>query len=517
MKLSQLFVNSKVIDDREVKAITFDSRNVDEFTVFVAIRGSKVDGHTFIPEVLKKNPAAIVVESGYVEKEAQKFSKIEVAHTSTHFEKVPDTRVELERLARFFYGDPAEKLYSVAVTGTNGKTSITYMVEAVLNHLGQPTGVIGTVNHHLGTQNVWNTELTTPDALTLQKRLADFVSLGAKAVAFEASSHALSQNRVGSIAFDAMIFTNLTRDHLDYHKTMEEYFLAKEKLFRELPAQIKTQKQNQPVAIINYSDAYGPKIRVAPNVKLWSYGEAKSGAGDQPSAKSKVDFEFEILKSDFAGTSFKLTALGEAKILHIPLVGKHNVYNAVAALAVGMATGATLEAAHAGLKNFTGVPGRLQRVQHSQDLNVFVDYAHTDDALKTVLSALQDIRKSANLKNKIITVFGCGGDRDKGKRPLMLKAAMAGSDKVVITSDNPRTESPASIIDDILTGVMHTKSEQIVVEVDRKQAINKAIEMARPGDVVLIAGKGHEDYQIIGTQKLPFSDFAVAEGILNGL
>jgi UDP-N-acetylmuramoyl-L-alanyl-D-glutamate--2,6-diaminopimelate ligase len=509
MKLSQLFTNSSVKVDREVKSITFDSRQVDEFTVFVAIHGSKVDGHTFIPEVLKKNPAAIVVD----EKVRGSFSALGSAEKEPRTFYVSDTRVELERLARVFYGDPAENLYAVAVTGTNGKTSITYMVEAVLNHLGQPTGVIGTVNHHLGAQNVWSTELTTPDALTLQKRLADFVKLGAKAVAFEASSHALSQNRVGSIAFDAMVFSNLTRDHLDYHKTMDEYFHAKEKLFRELPTQIKTQKRNQPVAIINYSDTYGPKIRVAPNVKLWSYGEAKIHAG----ANSKIDFEFEILKSDFAGTSFKLTALGETQILHIPLVGKHNVYNAVAAIAVGMATGATLEAAHAGLKNFTGVPGRLQRVQHSQDLNVFVDYAHTDDALKTVLSALQDIRKSANLKNKIITVFGCGGDRDKGKRPLMLKAAMAGSDKVVITSDNPRTESPASIIDDILTGVMHTKSEQIIVEVDRKQAIKKAIEMARTGDVVLIAGKGHEDYQIIGTQKLPFSDFAVAEGILNGL
>ena len=498
----------KISPDREVTAITFDSRQVNDSTVFVAIRGAKADGHSFLAEVLKKNPAAVVIEISEGPQDSVSTQTLTHALASVPSAvtvvKVPDTRVELERLARVFYGDPAEKLFSVVVTGTNGKTSTTYMVEAVLNHLKKPTGVIGTVNHHLG-DHVWQTELTTPDALTLQRRLADFVELGAKAVAFEASSHALSQNRVGSIAFDAMIFNNLTRDHLDYHKTMEEYLLAKEKLFLELPAKIKTQKKNQPVAIINYSDEYGPRIRVAENVKLLSYGEVQS------------DFQFKILKCDFAGTEFELKTEKETKKLHIPLVGKHNVYNAVAAIAVGVSMGATLEVSHAGLNKFTGVPGRLQRVPHSKGLNVFVDYAHTDDALKTVLSALHEVRKTAGLTSKIIAVFGCGGDRDKGKRPLMAKAAIAGADQVVITSDNPRTESPGSIIDDILSGVMQTEMSHIVVEIDRKIAIRKAIEMAQPGDVVLIAGKGHEDYQIIGAQKFPFSDFAVAEEVLNGL
>lgn len=493
MQLKQLI--PVISFDVAVEKITFDSRQVDSGAIFVAIKGASVDGHSFIDEVLRKNPALVVVDREWLKNSAIQSSKLY---------PVENTRRELERLACAFYGYPAEKLFAVGVTGTNGKTSITYMVEAVLNELEAPTGVIGTVNHHLGS-TVWPSELTTPDALTLQKRLSEFIGLGAKAVAFEVSSHALSQNRVGSVAFDALIFTNLTRDHLDYHKTMDDYFLAKEKLFFELPQKVKTTKVKPPVAIINFSDSYGPKIRLAPGVKRISYGEVPS------------DFQFKILKSNFSGIVYELRAFNKNYELESPLVGRHNIYNSVAALAAGVVYGGTIDRCHAGLKDFLGVPGRLQKVKHSHKFHVFIDYAHTDDALVSVLAALGDVRLSQNLKNKIIVVFGCGGDRDKGKRPLMLKAALEGADHIVVTSDNPRTEDPEAIIGDILAGVGQTEKSRISVEVDRRKAIEKAISMAKNDDVVLIAGKGHEDYQIIGTQKLPFSDYAVAETILNGL
>jgi UDP-N-acetylmuramoyl-L-alanyl-D-glutamate--2,6-diaminopimelate ligase len=405
-------------------------------------------------------------------------------------------------LASRFYGDPAKSLFMVGVTGTNGKTSTTYMVECILNHFGMKTGVMGTINHHIG-DTVWESELTTPDPITLQRRLREFRALNAKAVAFEVSSHAIDQGRTAGLPFNCLIFTNLTRDHLDYHHTMENYFATKERLFREVPLSI---IDRQVHAMINVNDEWGQKIQASPNVLVWTFGESQS------------DFQFQILETQYAGTRFRLnTPRGQAEFF-LPVPGRHNVYNAVGAIGAALAAGASLEICVEALRTFSGVPGRLERVKSKKEFHVFIDYAHTDDALRTVLAILKQIREQSHQKNKIITVFGCGGDRDKGKRPLMARAAVEGSDIVIVTSDNPRTEEPMLIIQDILAGVpKELLNSKVFVEVDRREAIRKALELASPKDVVLVAGKGHEPYQIIGNRKYDFHDAAVAGEFLNGV
>lgn len=490
MKLVQLFSlyhDFKMGEDPfvEVKNLVLDSRQVQAGDIFFAVRGSTKDSHDFLPQVCRQGAVGVVVENGEMIPADYKGGVL----------VVKNTRDAVMKLASRFYGEPTKDLYCVGVTGTNGKTSITYMVEAVLNHFGMKTGVLGTINHHCG-DKVWESELTTPDAITLQKRMRDFVALGAKAAAFEVSSHAIDQARVVGVPFSCAVFTNLTRDHLDYHQTMQNYFEAKEKLFLQL-----TQHKNgEPVyAIINNNDEWGQKINVNPQAHMWTYGEVQS------------DFHFQILQSSYAGSRFKLkTPRGDAEI-KIKLPGRHNVYNSVAAVAVGLAAGASLQSAVEAIEQFRGVPGRLERVATEKDLNVFVDYAHTDDALRTVLTSLNLIRKQAGMGGQIITVFGCGGDRDKGKRPLMAQAALENSDIVYITSDNPRTEDPMVIIQDILTGVpKDLLKSKVFVEVERREAIRKAISRANSRDVVLIAGKGHEKYQIIGQTRHEFNDVQVA-------
>jgi UDP-N-acetylmuramoyl-L-alanyl-D-glutamate--2,6-diaminopimelate ligase len=497
MKLAQLFSvykQFKMGDEpmREVTGLSIDSRQIQSGQVFVAIRGQSRDSHDYIKEVCAQAIAGVVVEdASNIPKDFRGGVLV-----------VPNSREALVKLAGRFFGNPADHLFCVGVTGTNGKTSTTYMVESILNHFGMKTGVLGTINHHIG-DKIWESELTTPDAITLQKRLREFVALGAKAAAFEISSHAIDQGRAAGLPLSCMVFTNLTRDHLDYHKTMENYFATKEKLFREV---IATESNPHIFAIINNNDEWGRKIEVASHVRKVTYGESQS------------DFQFQILETKYSGTRFHLKcSRGEVEV-KLQLPGRHNVYNAVAAIAVGIAAGASLENCIEGIQKFKGVPGRLEKVPSANDKHVFVDYAHTDDALKTVLTILREIRTQAHSKNKIITVFGCGGDRDKGKRPLMAKAAVEGSDTVFVTSDNPRTEEPMTIIQEILSSVSNSlMGSKVFVEVDRREAIRQAIEMARPNDVVLIAGKGHETYQIIGEKKYDFSDFKVAGEILNVL
>lgn len=497
MKLAQLlspFQNFKMGEDplREVTGLCIDSRRIEPGQVFIAIRGHVHDSHLNLPDVCSRGAIGVVVE--------------DTSRIPTDFKgailKTQDTKSALVKLASTYFGHPAEKLFCVGVTGTNGKTSTTYLIETLFNEFGLKTGVIGTINHHLG-EKIWPSELTTPDAITLQRRMRDFVALEAKAVAFEVSSHAIDQGRAEGISFSCVIFTNLTRDHLDYHKNMDDYFAAKEKLFSELIAH---PSEKSVVAIINADDEWGKKIRVASRAQHWTYGESQS------------DFQFQILESSFSGTRFRLNCPRGVIEMRSPLIGRHNVYNAVAAIAATVAAGASLEVCVQGLKNFKGVPGRLQRVESPSQVHVFVDYAHTDDALKTVLSLLNDIGHKHKNKSRIITVFGCGGDRDKGKRPLMAKAAIEGSDYVFVTSDNPRTEDPMRIVQDILTGVpKELLNSKVFVEIDRREAIRRAIEYAHPHDVVLIAGKGHENYQIIGDKKNDFSDVQVAGEILSGL
>lgn len=472
--------------EAEITAISCDSKTARLTDIFVAIRGHSQDGHRFLTEVCTRGVAAVVVEDESLI--PQSFSGGVL--------KVPSTRLAVGELAARFYGDPARSLFCVGVTGTNGKTSTTYLIESILNELGLPTGVIGTVDHHLNGRH-WPTSLTSPDPVTLQERLSEFCALGAKALAMEVSSQALDQDRTSSVPFDAAIFTNLTRDHLDYHKTMEDYFRAKEKLFRP-------RNRVKPLtAILNIDDEWTKKLELSQGVRRWTFGQTAS------------DFQFEILNMSFSGTRFRLkTRQGGLEVMS-PLLGLHNVYNAVAAIAAGIAAGASIETCVHAIERFTGVPGRMQAVPNKMGIHVLVDYAHTDDALSTALNALRSIRELSQSNSRILTVFGCGGDRDKGKRPLMGQAAVKGSDVVFVTADNPRSENPMTIISEILKGIPdHKMNTSVVVEVDRRECIAKAIREAKTGDVVLIAGKGHEKYQIIGQRKYDMDDFEIAKSSL---
>lgn len=472
--------------DKTVAEITQDSRQVKPGTVFVAIRGTTGDGHQFLQKACDQGAIALVVEDD---------KNIPPAYTGAVV-KVHSTRRALDQLAMRFYGNPAAQLFCVGVTGTNGKTTITYMVEKILNHYGWPTGVIGTIDHHIQ-EHKWSSQLTTPDPLTLHRRLKEFVALGARAAAFEVSSHALDQARAESLPFAVGVFTNLTRDHLDYHQTMENYFAAKERLFTELLGKAPTA-----VAVLNGDDAWIRKVRVKEGVTTWWYGQRDA------------DFTFRILKRDLNGSLFHLSTPRGTTEVHLPCPGEHNIYNATAAIAAGLAAGCSLETAAEALSTFYGAPGRLQKVANDRGLHIFVDYAHTDDAVRTVLRALHQLRAEMQSKARIITVFGCGGDRDTGKRPLMAQAAAEFSDILMITSDNPRTEDPLKIIAAIEEGVPKNWKGEVRVEPDRKKALALALQSARDGDVILVAGKGHEDYQIIGTQKYPFSDVEVVTELL---
>ncbi len=475
----------------DIYSICDDSRDVQKGSVFVAISGSQIDGHKYIASAIEKGAIAIVIEKKVEVPESYKGAVV----------LVENTRVALNELASRYYNEPFRDLFCIGVTGTNGKTSTTYMLESILTEFGWLSGVMGTIDHHVGEKS-WKSNLTTPGSLLLHRRMREFVSMGARASIFEVSSHALSQKRVDAIPFNVAIFTNLTRDHLDYHNSMDEYFKAKQYLFKELPLLQANQKL---VAIINRDDDYGQKMEFADSVKVFSYG------------KCNCDFSFSISESAFSGTRFLLNSPRGRAEGFIPLPGEHNVYNAVAAVAGSMVAGVSLETALSALKKFKGVPGRLQRVENNKGLHVFIDYAHTDQALETVLRGLRLVGERQGGDYKIITVFGCGGDRDHGKRPLMMAAAKKHSDLVFLTSDNPRTEDPLKIIEEALTVVSEQELDHtIFVEPDRKLAITRAISMAKEGDVILVAGKGHENYQIIGKEIIPFSDADVIKDYFKG-
>ncbi len=467
----------------EVSLLCFDARLAVPQSVFVAVRGTQSDGHQYISQAIANGAIALVIE------DASKVPSDYKGFVLT----VPDSRQMLDLLAARFYDYPSQKLFCFGVTGTNGKTSITYLLEHILNDHQKMTGVMGTVNHRVGNK-IWDSEMTTPDPVTLQKRLNEFIQHGAGYCAMEISSHALDQKRADSVHFNTTIFTNLTLDHLDYHKNMNDYFAAKQRLFSDL---MWNSLKKPLFAVINTDDAYGRKIKLPEHVVGWSYGQ------------NEADFQFKILKMNFSETEFELKTPLENVNIKIPLTSTHNVYNVVASMAAALSAGVSIEQSTKSLQNFQGIPGRLQRVQTSSEKNVFVDYAHTPDALENTLKSLLKIKKETASNNKIITVFGCGGDRDKSKRPLMAAIAAAQSDFVFITSDNPRTEDPQIIIQQIQAGIP-ANYKDFDVDSDRERAIQKAINMAALGDVILIAGKGHEDYQIVGTTKHHFSDLEIA-------
>lgn len=461
-----------------VDSIEFDSRKISKNSIFVAVKGLHSDGHDHLASALQKGAIAIVVENR--ERVPSTYQGAVLV--------VLDSRWALQELLRIFYDRPEDKLIAIGITGTNGKTSSTYLIESILNEAELPCGVMGTIDHHFKNQK-WTSELTTPDTVTFYQRLNDFCRLGAKAFVMEVSSHSLKQKRV-PIQFDIAVFTNFTRDHLDYHQTMEDYFECKQKLFTE-----HLKKQGDVFAVLNSDDPMVSQVQIHPSAVSIKFGQ---GA---------VDFKFAVESTTLQGTQLVLTEKNQTWKYQIPLVGLHNVYNAIGAIVVARCLGVPHQLCQQALKKFRGIPGRLQKV--SPQKNIFVDYAHTPDALEKVLQTLRPLVSHG----KLICVFGCGGDRDRGKRPEMADAALRGADVTIVTSDNPRSEDPQKIIDEIIGD----KKNSFISYVDRRQALQKACELCGNNDAVLVAGKGHEDYQIIGTEKRHFSDVEEIEKILNTL
>jgi len=476
--------------DLQVTAISDQSTHVQPGSVFFAYRGQTSDGHKYIESAIQNGAVALVVEN----LQSVPDSFLGPVYQVKHGKK------SLSLAAAMFYGRPSAKLFCVGVTGTNGKTTVTHMVEHILNHRGSLTGVMGTIDHHVGSHR-WSAQLTTPGPVELYQRLKDFVSLGAKAVSMEISSHALIQGRVEGLQLDVAVMTNLTRDHLDFHNSMEDYFEAKKILFAHV---LKSSSKRRKSAILNIDNVWCQKLRsTLENVDVWTYG------------KDSDDIKYKIVEQTFEGSRVALSGKMGTHELQLSLPCEHNVQNALAAFAVGLSAGYPAPTLLEDLITYPGVKGRLEPIQNHRNLHVFVDYAHTDDALKSVLQSLVAIKEQFQPKPRIITVFGCGGDRDKGKRPLMAQAALAFSDLVVVTSDNPRTEDPEKIISDILSETSeHEKKTKVFVEVQRKEALKLAIAMAKKDDVILVAGKGHEEYQVLGHQKVSFSDQEILRELL---
>lgn len=462
--------------DREIDGIFYDSRRVQKNGLYVAMRGAQVDGHQFTEQAIERGAAAIVVERPE-------------SHPRATSLVVPDSRAALADLAFTFYKQPALRLKVAGVTGTNGKTTTTFLIKHICESAGIPTGLIGTVRYEIAGRVLPATR-TTPESLDLQEMLAQMAGAGCKAAVMEVSSHALAQDRVRGLEWDVAVFTNLTQDHLDFHGTMANYFEAKTKLFTGLKNQPNKQRS---VAVINLDDAHGERL-----VSLLGHETPVVTYGHSP----RADFRASNYRAEFTGTSFQLDARGKIYLVRLPLIGRFNVSNALAALAAANSLGVNLREGILSLAKAPQVPGRLEMVRANRQFQVFVDYAHTPDALLNVLKTLRELDP-----RRLILVFGAGGDRDKQKRPLMARVADQNADYSIITSDNPRKEDPLSIIAEVKKGFRSSNFEAVP---ERTEAIARAIALAQPRDVVLIAGKGHETYQEFADHTIPFDDRQVA-------
>jgi UDP-N-acetylmuramoyl-L-alanyl-D-glutamate--2,6-diaminopimelate ligase len=462
--------------DRPVENIAYDSRRVQRHTMFVALRGEKTDGHQFIGHAMDKGASVIVAEREHKDPRVTCLL-------------VENTRTALADFSASFYGNPARKLKLAAVTGTNGKTTTTFLIKHISENAGLRCGLIGTVRYEIG-ERILPAIRTTPESLDLQELLGQIANAGCKAAAMEVSSHALAQERTRGIEWNVAVFTNLTQDHLDFHGTMENYFEAKARLFTELADQ---KQKTKPVAIVNVDDRYGQQLldKLDKRVAVVTYGMG-----------SRADFRASNYRAEFTGTSYQLDARGKSYLVRLPLIGRFNVTNSIAALSAAEALGINLRSAVLSLGKSPQVPGRLELVPAKRQFQVFVDYAHTPDALANVLKTLRELQP-----HRLIAVFGCGGDRDRQKRPLMAEMADRLADFSIITSDNPRKEDPAAIIAETEKGFRSNRYEKIV---DRTEAINRAVALARARDIVLVAGKGHENYQEFADYTIPFDDIQVA-------
>ena len=479
--------------NQEVTAVTDDSRQVTPGSLFVAIKGEHVDGRGFLTQAHARGAVGTVVERSTAEQPQSQDAG--VVEFPTPLIIVRNTREALGLLAARLHGDPSKNLRMIGVTGTNGKTTVSHLIRALVEHSEGKTGVLGTIGSFVG--NKWSpVSHTTPSAVVIQAFLATLVETHIPTAIVEVSSHALALERVIGCEFDIVIFTNLTQDHLDFHGNMEDYFLAKQRLFTDFVRQ--GQKQGPKRALINGDDAYGPRLVRHCSIPVWTY-----------SINADSDLQAHNIHFSLEGSQFSVRTPIGLMTIQSHLIGLHNVYNLLAAVGVGLELGFSLKTMAAILGSVHNVPGRFERVDLGQEFTVVVDYAHTDDALARLLMAGQSLKK-----NRIITVFGCGGDRDPGKRPKMGKVAVKRSDWVIVTSDNPRTEDPLVILRDIEQGILEVPLEErspYQIIPDRREAIECAIREAHRHDLIFIAGKGHEDYQLIGKMRLDFDDREVAK------
>src|SRR6202451_2562848 len=489
MTFQQLLDGAEVLaqsGDPGVSGVEYDSRLVKPGCVFVAMRGESSDGNRFIDQAIRAGAVAVVTDSA-----TQK------PRPNVGWARVPHGRRALARVSANFYKKPAERLAITGITGTNGKSTTAFLVEAILSAAHRKSALIGTIEYHVAGK-ILPAPHTTPEALDLNRILAEALGNGATETVMEVSSHALTQQRVYGIPFDVAVFTNLTRDHLDYHHTMEEYFAAKRILFEGCGT------DTPRVAVLNDEDEYGRKLAKA---------SKKSGAEVVTYGLRSGDLHAENIDITPQGTRFDLVMPRDAVSLFSPLIGRVNVYNVLAAAGAAYARDCKPKAIAMGIANLSRVPGRFERVDCKQPFTVVVDYAHTDDALRNLTSLAREFVQQAKQKGRVVTVFGCGGDRDRAKRPLMGEAGGRGSDFVVLTSDNPRSEDPLAIINDAMVGLQRSGTKY-KVEPDRKAAIALAIGEAGPGDIVLIAGKGHEKVQVTREGSIPFDDVEVVRQVL---
>ncbi|HEY4661381.1 MAG TPA: UDP-N-acetylmuramoyl-L-alanyl-D-glutamate--2,6-diaminopimelate ligase [Terriglobales bacterium] len=469
----------------QVTGVEYDSRQVKPGDVFVAMRGESSDGNRFIEQAIAAGAAAVITDA-------------ESPRANVAWARVAHGRRALAIVSSNFYRHPADKIAVTGITGTNGKSTTAFLLESILHAAGRKTALIGTIEYHVAGK-VLPAPHTTPEALELRRLFRDELETGGAEAVMEVSSHALAQERTFGIPFDVAVFTNLTRDHLDYHGTMDEYFAAKRILFSG------SGTAPPRVAVLNVDDEYGLQL------KKFSQG---AGSDVITYAIAGADFHANKLEVTARGTCFQLITPDDVIPLASPLIGRVNVYNILAASASAYARGCSAEAIADGIKLLARVPGRFERVDCAQPFTVVVDYAHTDDALRNLTSLAREFVKHDG--GRVITVFGCGGDRDRSKRPLMGEAAGRGSDFVVLTSDNPRKENPLAIINDAVVGVQRS-GVKYTIESDRRAAIRTALSAARARDIVLLAGKGHERVQIVGRTSIPFDDRQVAAEVLQEL
>ena len=470
----------------EIEGVTSNSKEVKEGFLFAAIRGDTTDGHKFIDSAIRKGAKAIILE------EIPEKTQNDVSYI-----KVEDTKAISSKIASNYFNNPTNDLTLVGITGTNGKTTLTYLIEEIWKEENKKTGIIGTIENRYLNKKI-TARMTTPDSIDLIKILDEMKNEGVTHTAMEVSSHSIDRHRIDGCNFDAAVFTNLTQDHLDYHKTLENYFDTKKKLFTNILA---NSEKSEKFAVINIDDEYGKKIEKELKYNTLTYSLNSENADF---FASKQIFTHQGITSEINTPFGKFT-------LQSNLLGKHNLYNLLAAAAVTSVLGSQIENIKNALSGQTTIPGRLEKVENKLGLNVLVDYAHTPDALENVLKSIKNLNPP-----RLILVFGCGGDRDKEKRPLMGKLGFEQSDILIITSDNPRTEVPESILDDIHEGIDESSFpyKKFYRITERKEAIQMALNIAEKGDFVLIAGKGHEDYQIVGTKKYPFDDREIARKII---